>query len=296
MSTLPPSVRLETGQGGLPVVRVTAPGSSAEIYLHGAHLTSWVPQGQQPVVWLSAESRFDTSAAIRGGVPICFPWFGARTGHPEAPQHGFARLSDWTLVDAEEQGDDVVVRLRLTDSEATRSSAWPYLFEATFTAVVGAQLSMTLEVVNRDTTEFTFEEALHTYLAVGDVRSTEVTGLEGTAYVDRPSGPDPLPGEPGPVRFTGPTDRIYLATTARTTVRDEVGGRSIGITKDGSATTVVWNPWTDNARAMTDFGDDEWTRMVCVETCNVRDDGVLLEPDQTHTMSARLEVSAVSTP
>ena len=102
MSTQPPSVRFETGQGGLPVVRVTAPGSSAEIYLHGAHLTSWVPQGQQPVVWLSAESRFDTSAAIRGGVPICFPWFGARTGHPEAPQHGFARLSDWTLVDAEE--------------------------------------------------------------------------------------------------------------------------------------------------------------------------------------------------
>jgi len=296
MSTLPPSVRLEPGQGGLPVVRVTSLGSTAEIYLHGAHVTSWVPAGQQPVVWLSAASRFDAGSAIRGGVPICFPWFGARAGHPGAPQHGFARLSDWELVDARDQGDDVVVELRLTDNEATQASAWPFLFEATFTVVVGAQLSMTLEVVNRDTTEFTFEEALHTYLAVGDVRSTEITGLEGTDYVDRPSGPDPLPGEPGPVRFTGPTDRIYLATTAQTTVRDAAGERSVSIAKDGSATTVVWNPWIDNAQAMADFGDDEWTGMVCVETCNVRDDSVLLEPDQSHTMTARMEVSGLSTP
>jgi glucose-6-phosphate 1-epimerase len=204
MSTLPPSVHLETGLGGLPVVRVTAPAATAEIYLHGAHVTSWVPLGGQPVVWLSAASRFDADSAIRGGVPICFPWFGARAGHPEAPQHGFARLSDWELVDAHDQGDEVVVQLRLTDSEATRASAWPYMFAATFTVVVGAQLSMTLDVINRDTTEFTFEEALHTYLAVGDVRSTEVSGLEGTPYVDRPTGPDPVPGEPGPVRFTGP--------------------------------------------------------------------------------------------
>ncbi|PVU84283.1 D-hexose-6-phosphate mutarotase (plasmid) [Cellulomonas sp. WB94] len=296
MSTLPPTVRLETGQGGLPVLRVTSPGSTAEIYLHGAHVTSWVPTGQKPVVWLSTESRFDAGSAIRGGVPICFPWFGARAGHPEAPQHGFARLADWELVDARDEGDDVIVQLRLTDSEATRTSAWPYLFEATFTVVVGAQLTMTLEVANRDTTEFTFEEALHTYLAVGDVRSTAITGLEGTDYVDRPTGPDPLPGEAGPVRFTGPTDRIYLATTAQTTVHDEVGGRSVTVAKDGSATTVVWNPWIDNALAMADFGDDEWTGMVCVETCNVRGDSVLLEPDQSHTMTARLGVSGPPNP
>ncbi|NMM16280.1 MAG: D-hexose-6-phosphate mutarotase [Cellulomonas sp.] len=296
MSTLPPSVRLETGRGGLPVLRVSALAATAEIYLHGAHVTSWVPMGQRPVVWLSAASRFDADSAIRGGVPICFPWFGARAGHPEGPQHGFARLSHWELVDTRDQGDEVVVQLRLTDSEATRASDWPYMFAATFTVVVGAQLSMTLEVMNRDTTEFTFEEALHTYLAVGDVRATEVSGLEGTPYVDRPTGPDPVPGEPGTARFTDLTDRIYLATAARTTVRDVAGGRAIGISKDGSDSTVVWNPWVDNARAMADFGDDEWTGMICVETCNVRDDSVLLEPDQSHSMTARLEVSALSTP
>jgi len=296
MSTLPPTVRLDTGQGGLPVLRLTAPGSTAEVYLHGAHVTSWVPAGQGPVVWLSSQSRFEAGSAIRGGVPICFPWFGARAGHPEAPQHGFARLSDWELVGARDEGDDVVVVLRLTDSPATRASAWPYLFEATATIVVGTQLTMTLQVANRDTTEFTFEEALHTYLAVGDVRSAEVTGLEGTDFVDRPSGPDPLPGEPGPVRFTGPTDRIYLATTASTTVQDAGGGRWVTIDKDGSATTVVWNPWIDGARTMADLGDDEWTRMVCVETCNVRDDAVLLEPGQIHTLSARLRVGGSSTP
>ena len=296
MPTLPPSVRLETGRGGLPVLRVTAPAATAEIYVHGAHVTSWAPMGQQPVVWLSAASRFDANSAIRGGVPICFPWFGALAGHPEAPRHGFARLSDWELVDTRDQGDEVVVQLRLTDSVATRASDWPYMFAATFTVVVGAQLSMTLDVTNRDTTELTFEEALHTYLAVGDVRATEVTGLEATPYVDRPTGPDPVPGEPGTVSFKGLTDRIYLATAARTRVRDMAGGRSIGISKEGSDTTVVWNPWIDNSRAMADFGDDEWTGMVCVETCNVRNDSVLLEPDQSHTMTARLEVSELSTP
>lgn len=296
MSTLSPSVRLETGQGGLPVVRVTAAAASAEIYLHGAHVTSWVPRGQQPVVWLSAASRFEADAAIRGGVPICFPWFGARAGHPEAPMHGFARLSDWELVEAHDEGDVVIVQLRLSDSEATRASAWPFMFEATFTVAVGAQLSMTLDVANRDSAEFTFEEALHTYLAVGDIHATEVSGLEGTPYIDRVAGPDALPGESGPVRFAGLTDRIYLGTTARATVRDPAGGRLIGISKDGSDTTVVWNPWIDNARAMADFGDDEWTGMVCVETCNVRDAAVLLEPDQSYTMTARLDVSGLSAP
>ncbi|MGV8977761.1 MAG: D-hexose-6-phosphate mutarotase [Cellulomonas sp.] len=296
MPTLPPSVRLETGQGGLPVVRVAAPTATAEIYLHGAHVTSWVPAGQRPVLWLSAASRFEAASAIRGGVPICFPWFGARAGQPQAPKHGFARLSDWELVGARDQGDDVVVELRLTDDDATRASAWPYVFEATFTVVVGTELSMTLEVTNRDTTEFTFEEALHTYVAVGDVRSTEVTGLEGVGYIDRSSGPGTVPGEPGPARFAGPTDRIYLATTAQTTVRDVTGRRSVTTLKDGSATTVIWNPWVDNARALADFGDHEWTGMVCVETCNVRGDRILLEPDQSHTVAARLAVSGLSAP
>jgi glucose-6-phosphate 1-epimerase len=290
MADLPARVRLEPGRGGLPVLRVDGPAARAEIYLHGAHVTGWTPAGGDPVLWVSPMSRFTRDSAIRGGVPICFPWFGAQDGHPETPSHGFARLSQWSLAGAEEVGDDVIVRLRLTDDDATGASAWPHRFEAIYTVQVGSRLSLSLTVTNLSDAAVTFEEALHTYFAVRDIRDTEVIGLEGAAFLDRLAGPGPVPGEPGPVRFGSVTDRIYLATTARTAVRDAAAGRSVLISKDGSDSTVVWNPWIDNARAMDDFGDDDWKHMVCVEVCNIRDAAVSLAPGGSHTMMATLEV------
>lgn len=296
MAQLPASVRLQTGRGGLPVLLVEGPAARAEIYLHGATVTDWTPRGRGPVLWLSSASRFTHDAAIRGGVPICFPWFGAQAGHPESPSHGFARLSDWSLVGAEDDGEDVTVRLRLTDDDAIGASAWPYRFEAIYTVVVGSRLSLSLQVTNRSDEPVMFEEALHTYLDVRDIHATEVTGLEGTRFYDQLAGPEPVPGEPDPVRFGSETDRIYLGTTARTTVHDSDAGRSVLIGKDGSDATVVWNPWIDKARAMNDFGDDEWKRMVCVEVCNIRDAAVRLAPGGSHTMVATFELSPITAP
>jgi glucose-6-phosphate 1-epimerase len=290
MIDLPAGVRLETGRGGLPVLRVQGPAARAEIYLHGAHVSEWTPSGCDPVLWLSSLSRFIRDASIRGGVPICFPWFGALAGQPEAPWHGFARLSEWSVVGAEGDGEDVVVPLRLTDDEATGASAWPYSFEAIYTVRVGSRLSLSLKITNRSDEAVTFEEALHTYFDVRDIRATEVTGLEGAPFFDRLGGPDPVPGEAGPVRFGSPTDRIYLATTAGMAIRDVQGERSVLVSKDGSDATVVWNPWIDNARAMDDFGDDDWKRMVCVEVCNIRDAAVHLRPGGSHTMGATFEL------
>lgn len=291
MAALPASVRLETGRGGLPVLRVAGPSARAEIYLHGAQVTGWTPAGRDRVLWLSSASWFAGDAAIRGGVPICFPWFGARVGHPESPSHGFARLSQWSLDSALDDGQDVTVGLRLTDRDAIGASAWPHRFEALYTVVVGSRLSLALTVTNPGDAAMVFEEALHTYFDVRDVRATEVTGLEGTAFYDRLSGPDQVPGEPDPVRFASETDRIYLDTTASTTVRDIDTGRSVSITKAGSDATVVWNPWVDKARAMDDFGDDEWKTMVCVEVCNIRGAAVRLAPGDSHTMAASFELS-----
>ena len=291
MSALPGSVRLETGRGGLPVLRVVTPAARAEIYLHGATVTQWTPAGRDPVLWVSSASRFTRDSAIRGGVPICFPWFGARAGHPESPSHGFARLSEWSLVAAEDDGDEVTVRLRLTDDDATGASAWPHRFEANYTVVVGSRLSLALQVTNTSDEAVIFEEAMHSYLEVRDIRATEVTGLEGTAFNDCLALPGPVPGEPDPVRFASETDRLYLDTRANTTVRDVETGRSVLISKGGSDTTVLWNPWVDNARAKDDLGDDEWQRMVCVEVCNIRDAAVHLAPGGSHTMVATFELS-----
>lgn len=289
MAALPACVRLETGLGGLPLLVVDGPAARAEIYLHGATVTQWTPRGGRPLLWVSAASRFTREAPIRGGVPICFPWFGGRSGHPESPSHGFARLSEWSLLGAQDDGEDVTVLLRLTHENATGASTWPHRFDAVYTVVIGSRLSLALEVTNRGHDEMVFEEALHTYFDVRDIRTTEVSGLEGTPFYDRLAGPEPVAGEAGPVRFGSQTDRIYLGTTARTTVRDRESGRSVLISKSGSDATVVWNPWIDNARAMADFGDDQWKRMVCVEVCNVHGAAVRLAPGESHTMVATFE-------
>jgi N-acetylglucosamine-6-phosphate deacetylase len=288
MSELPGSVRLDRGEGGLPVLRVDGPEGWAEIYLHGAHVTAWAPRGLESELWRSAASAFRADVAIRGGVPICFPWFGPLAGRPDVPRHGFARVSEWSLESVHDDGADVTVRLRLTDSDATRASAWPHRFEAICTVVVGSALSITLEVTNRDDVPVTFEEALHTYLRVADVRSAEVTGLEGAAYLDKLAGPDPVAGAPDPVHFTSEVDRVYLGTRSGVTLRDVAAARAVRIGKDGSDTTVVWNPWIDGARATADIEDDGWRTMVCVEASNVGASAVRLEPGRSHVMTTRL--------
>ncbi|MGV8967510.1 MAG: D-hexose-6-phosphate mutarotase [Cellulomonas sp.] len=286
-SPLPPSVQVGPGEGGLTVVRVHGRAGSADIYLHGAHVTRWAPEGAAPVLWMSASSRFVPESPLRGGVPICFPWFGAHATDATAPAHGFARLTDWELVGAHEDADDVVVTFRLADSAATRASAWPHRFEARYTVTVGARLTLRLKVTNLDAGDVTFEEALHTYLRVQDIGRVLVRGLEGAAFLDRLGGPDPVPGEAGPVRFTAETDRIYLDNRATVSVLDAgPAPRTVTIAKAGSGTTVVWNPWAGKAAAMADFDDDEWTSMVCVETCNVRGTAVRLAPGQSHTLTA----------
>ncbi|WP_407343702.1 D-hexose-6-phosphate mutarotase [Pengzhenrongella phosphoraccumulans] len=292
--SLPPTVQLGRGEGGLPLVRIHGRAASAEIYLHGAHVTRWAPQGDAPVLWMSAASRYVPESPLRGGVPICFPWFGAHASDPTAPAHGFARLAEWELVGAHEDADDVVVTFRLVDSSATRSSAWPHRFEARYTVTVGARLTLALEVTNLDSDDVTFEEALHTYLRVSDIGRVQVRGLERAPYLDRLGGPDPVPGEAGPVRFTGETDRIYLGTRATVAVADDDSPRAVTIATEGSDATVVWNPWAGKAAAMADFGDDEWTTMVCVETCNLRGTAVRLHPGQSHTMTAVLSAGSPS--
>ena len=284
---LPASVRLGVGEGGLPVVRVNARAGQAEVYLNGAHVTSWTPAGGSPVLWLSEFSRFAAGRPIRGGVPICFPWFGAFPTDAAAPAHGFARLSEWRLLEAHEAGDDVALTFGLTDSAATRGSAWPWRFEARYTVTIGATLGLALAVTNLDDAPVSFEEAFHTYLAVPDIRAVEVTGFEGLEFLDRLADPEAQAAEGHPVTLEKETDRIYLGTDNEALVSDSTG-RTVSIATEGSASRIIWNPWLAKAEAMADFGDDEWTGMLCIETANVRDDRITLLPGESHTMTAEI--------
>jgi glucose-6-phosphate 1-epimerase len=294
MVTFPSGVRLEPGPGGLDRLTIATPACTAELFLHGAHVCRWQPAGHpHPVLWMSQASRFEPGAPIRGGVPVCFPWFGPRAGDPSSPPHGFARTRPWTL-DAVTTGPggETEVRLSLQADSATRAIL-DQDFSAVFALRFGATLGMALTVTNTGPEPFRFDEALHSYFAVGDVRQVRIDGLHGATYLDKTDGGLRKTQSEAAVIVSAETDRLYLGTETAVTVTDPVLGRRIVIEKTGSLATVVWNPWVAKSRAMPDFGDDEWPGMLCIETVNAADNAVVLAPGGTHTLSATVSVAEV---
>lgn len=287
---IPGAVAIEIGRGGLVKIVVTTPQAMAEIYLQGAHVTNYQPMGKQPVLFMSNESWFEPGKPIRGGVPICFPWFGPNQENPQLPAHGFARLREWGI-DSITQAPNGEVRLVLTLHSDDRTRAlWPFDFTATHVITIGSTLEMTLGIENRSGKNMRFEEALHTYLNVSDIKQVRIEGLQGAEYLDKVDGAKSKTQSDREIQFTGETDRPYLGTQTACIVRDPKMNRNIEISKRESNTTVVWNPWINKAKAMPDFGDDEWLRMVCVETANVGKHAVELPQGSSHEMTAILRV------
>lgn len=287
---IPGVVDVVAGNGGLTKLLVTTPHATAEVYVHGAHVTAYQPTGQAPVLFLSKASRFEAGKAIRGGVPICFPWFGNLDGRKDAPAHGFARTRPWDVASVDRHDDGrVTVRLALAGDDKA-DPYWPHAFRVGYAVTVGPELVLELTIHHAGGEPFLCEAALHSYFAVGDVRQAAVRGLENTPYLDKTNHGQETPGLDDPVRFAGETDRVYLDTTAACCTDDPVMGRTIHVRKAGSASTVVWNPWVAKAAAMADFGDDEWPGMVCVETAAVGRSAVRIEPGASHTMTARIGV------
>ncbi len=260
--------------------------ATAEVFLHGAHVTRFQPAGHRPVLFVSERSAFQPGAPIRGGVPICFPWFGARTDGGPGPLHGFARITEWQLAEARVETDGTACLAFQLPLPETLHALWPASATVRFSAQIGRELRLALQVTNLGGATIQFEEALHTYLAVSDVRQVSLTGLAKTPFQDRLQPDQLFLQDAAPVRITAETDRIYGPTDAPCIVHDPGWARRLVIEKSGSASTVVWNPWIAKAKAMPDFGDDEWPAMLCVETGNVRGQAVTLPPGQTHTLTA----------
>jgi len=266
-------MNIETWPGSpFPVIVADNRFCRGAVSTYGAHVLSFVPQGGREVLMVSAASEWREGAPIRGGVPVCWPWFGG----VGTPAHGIARRQYWNLVSATAEPDGsetVTMELEVAD---------PHPLRAVFTVRFGAGLTMALETANRGGTDFTLSQALHTYLAVGDIRRASLAGLEDAAYVDTVGGRNTLvAGAPGALVFDGETDRVYQST-ADVVVSDPVLGRTLHVSKRGSDETVVWNPWVDKARRMPDFGDDEYPSMLCVEAANVR--GLVLPAGGIHRL------------
>ncbi len=290
------ALRTEPGQGGLTRVIIDTPACRGELYLHGAHITAWTPKTAHPdaptpqterseasdpheVPYLSDTSSFRDGAAIRGGVPICFPWFGPHPSDPQAPAHGPARLHDWLVRNT--QYENGTVTLTLT----TRCDD----LHVTFIAGFGHQLAMTLTARNQGNAPATFTEALHTYLAVSHPRKVHVSGLQGVTYESKVHAAR-FTEQNEQIHFDGETDRVYLNTESTCVLHDPTWHRRIVVRKTGSRSTVVWNPGPERFRDSADLGGDRWQRFVCIETANALDNAVSLAPGAAHTISAQLSV------
>jgi glucose-6-phosphate 1-epimerase len=255
---------------------ISTPLAEAEVYLQGAHVARWQPRGQDPVLFMSSKSLFAPGKAIRGGVPVIFPWFGARSDGKPGPAHGFARTMPWAVESTSlTSSGEVELTLVLTPDDC----------EARFQVVIGASLRMSLEVRNLSSAPFTYEEALHSYFIVSDVHQTSVTGLAGTTLIDKTDGLQRKLQSAEPVTFTKETDQVHVNTPATCVIHDPVTGRSINVGKTGSLSTIVWNPWSAKAASMADMGTGEWEHFVCVESGNAADNAVTLAPGGSHTLT-----------
>jgi len=253
--------------------------SVARVYDYGAHVWTWALDGE-PVLWTSAGSFFEPGKALRGGVPICWPWFGPGRSGDLTPAHGYARISEWTLTGLVEGPDATVLTYTLTPADAPDAlpgEDWTVTYEVS----IGDRLQLALTVANQGATPFSYETALHTYFRVGDVRQVVVGGLDGASYLDKVTGRPEV--QAGDVTITAETDRVYLRA-GEVVVTDPVLGRRLRISTEGAADTVVWNPWIAKAAAMPDFGDDEWPGMLCIEAGNVLESAVTVMPGSSETL------------
>jgi len=276
------------GNGSLPKVVVSTSEANGEMYLHGGHVTSWKPAGADDMLFVSEHTRWEDGRAIRGGVPVCFPWFGAKADDRKAPSHGLVRTISWQLESITHDERSATVSM-FTDRAAVQGAWWPADFRLVHRVTFGAELTMELVITNSGVALQRFEEALHTYFKVGDARQVRVGGLDGVYYLDK-ADQDRKETQHGDITITGETDREYLDTKVPVVMTDPVLRRRIRVGKAGSSTTVVWNPWVDKAKALPDLGDDEWTKMVCIEGCNAGDAAIELPPGACHTM--RISVTA----
>jgi D-hexose-6-phosphate mutarotase len=285
---IPGRVAVAEGNGGLPKIVVTTKTSTAEIYLVGAHVTGFQKNGGPPLLFMSAKSWFAPGQPIRGGVPVCFPWFGAREGDVV---HGFARITEWELAKTSAAAGAVTLHFRLP--EIPGRPAWKNL-RAEFVVTVSDKLAMEFIATNNSPAVMEIENCLHTYFHVGDINQVSITGLKSAPYLDNAAGGNGVRKveNDSALRITKETNRVYPDNTATVEIRDDNFKRTIRVEKSGSNSTVVWNPWTTQ-KLPDDFDPAEHRHMVCVESGNVKQNRISLVPGKSAALKVILSSQSV---
>ena len=275
---------------GEPICWIRNGACSATIALKGARVLSWYPCGHAEVLWISDVRPPSGDQPLRGGVPVCWPWFGPHPRDPGKPSHGFVRTRYWSLVSTG-SNDQFTELLLQTATTPADHDLWPFEAEVTLRICAGATLRLDLTTRNTGTSPFELTEALHSYFRVADIADVEVEGFDHLEYLDKVDA-YARKRQAGLITIGGEVDRIYLGHTGPAVIRDAALGRAIVVTKSGSTSTVVWNPWEKRALELGDLGTDGYRHMVCVETANAGDDIISLAPGDQHTLTAEFQVAS----
>lgn len=275
---LPDTVRLSEPVPGYPVFEITHPTCTARVALHGAHVMSWQPLGEEEVLYLSPDAVFKEGKAIRGGIPICWPWFNKHPVDPDEPSHGLVRARFWELLDAAEGPSGVTLQFAIRDG----------IWNAQVTIAAGEELEVRLESKNTCAAPIAISGALHTYLCVSDIEQVRVVSLDECDYLDMVGEPQ-IRTQRGELVFNTEVDRIY-DSTGSTRLVDDIAKRTVLIEKSGSPSTVVWNPWVEKAAALGDLPDEDYRRFCCIEATIANDRAVSVMPGCSHLLMTRISL------
>ncbi len=286
-------LRFCSGAGGIAQVEIENKAAAAMISLQGAHLLSWIPAQQQEVIWLSEQASFVEGKSVRGGIPICWPWFGAHASEKNFPAHGFARTSLWQVIDTKilsAAATQITFQLQTNQLVKSIQKMWSWPTQVEYRLTIAKTLMLELTTTNLSDEKISIGQATHTYFTVDDVTQTTVTGLDDKTYLDKPDG-FKRKIQSGPIRFDSEVDRIYLNTTENVTIDDQK--RKIHISKQGSQSTIVWNPGHEVALKMGDLGCDGYLTMLCVESANAAEDIVQLLPGEAHRLQVCYKIETL---
>lgn len=285
-------LHFSSGNGGFPLIHIKNPHAQASISVYGGQVLSYCPVTvAEDLIFLSQKAYFQTGKAIKGGTPICWPWFGPDPEGLGRSSHGFVRNRLWSVQSTTTTPErETQVVMGLVDTAETRD-IWPYGFALSIEITVGKTLKIDLITRNTGHQSFPLTQALHTYFHIGDINAVRVNGLDGRHYIDKVDG-GKQKQQSGLVTISEEVDRIYQDVPSELVIEDPAFKRNLHIQSQGSQTAIVWNPWMDKSSAMADFADDEYQNMICVETANAADDVVSLPPGQEHHLVANYAIVA----
>lgn len=287
---LPGQLEFVKGTGDLPLARITNSYAKADISLYGAQVLSFIPKGQKDILWMSPQCIYELGKPMRGGIPVCFPWFGSYAGDSLKPAHGFARLLTWDVTETSALKNGATRLILGLKNNAATMAIWPFSFSARMIFEIGEKLDVTLCCTNTGSDVFSFSEALHSYFSISDITQTGIMGLKDCDYYAGFSMDATIRQQEDVLKIAKEENRRYINHTGDCTLTDPAWNRSIQVAKKGSNVTVVWNPWIETAKTMPDIPVTGYRNFICIEAVNAYDATVTLKPGESHCISAILGV------